>query len=184
MSSLEKMAAKASERFEPGETAIVSVLGISKRITTDTDLQKPAVLVATDRRVVLYAKDLLSHAFESYRYGDITSAMISNGALAGGEATLSVAGNAVSVYRIRKGDIELFESTVRERMDAAKRDSAAGGSEPTPTRATISCSSCGTNNPKGTKFCGDCGAPLGHVCPQCGAVVSATFCGECGTRID
>lgn len=126
VASLDKMVSKASERLEPGEVVIVSVLGISKRLSTDAEFQKPAVLMATDRRVMLYAKDLMGQAFESYRYGDITSTMIMNGkALQGGEATFSVAGNAASVYRIRKGDLELFERTVREHMESAKSNGGA-----------------------------------------------------------
>lgn len=130
MASLDKMVSKASERLEPGEVVIASVLGISKRISVDTDLQKPAVLVATDRRVVLYAKDLMSQAFESYRYADITSAMVTHGKLQGGDVTLSVAGNAVSIYRVRKGDMDLFDRTVREHMESAKSSGAQQQSAP------------------------------------------------------
>lgn len=44
------------------------------------------------------------------------------------------------------------------------------------------CSSCGSENPSGFKFCGGCGAPLAAVCPSCGAAVppGMKFCGECG----
>jgi predicted ATPase/class 3 adenylate cyclase len=44
------------------------------------------------------------------------------------------------------------------------------------------CSACGTENPPGFKFCGECGTPLASTCPNCGAVVSPglRFCGACG----
>jgi predicted ATPase/class 3 adenylate cyclase len=47
------------------------------------------------------------------------------------------------------------------------------------------CSSCGTENPSGRKFCGKCGAPLATVCPSCGASNDAQFdfCGECGSPL-
>ncbi|MGH7925505.1 MAG: adenylate/guanylate cyclase domain-containing protein, partial [Candidatus Binatus sp.] len=44
---------------------------------------------------------------------------------------------------------------------------------------------CGTENPAGKKFCGDCGTPLANLCPKCGADNPAgkRFCGECGTAL-
>ena len=46
------------------------------------------------------------------------------------------------------------------------------------------CASCGTGNPEGMKFCGECGAPFARVCPACGVPGSMKFCGECGTPMD
>ena len=47
------------------------------------------------------------------------------------------------------------------------------------------CSKCGSDNPTGKRFCGDCGAPLRNRCPQCGAEnpASQRFCGDCGTAL-
>ncbi len=44
------------------------------------------------------------------------------------------------------------------------------------------CPHCGTVNPPGFKFCGECGTHLSATCPNCGAGVSPDlkFCGECG----
>ena len=47
------------------------------------------------------------------------------------------------------------------------------------------CSTCGTDNPDGARFCKRCGARLGPGCPTCGAPLEpdAAFCGQCGTRL-
>ena len=47
------------------------------------------------------------------------------------------------------------------------------------------CSNCGSDNPAGKKFCGDCGAPLTNCCPKCGAEnpPGKHFCGDCGTAL-
>ena len=47
----------------------------------------------------------------------------------------------------------------------------------------MSCSSCGTENPAGTKFCKECGTRLAQTCPACGHALlpDDKFCGECGT---
>ncbi len=47
------------------------------------------------------------------------------------------------------------------------------------------CSSCGTENEAGRKFCKECAAPLAIICPTCGTANSpdAKFCGECATSL-
>jgi class 3 adenylate cyclase len=47
----------------------------------------------------------------------------------------------------------------------------------------VLCSSCGTANEPGRKFCKECGTRLAVACPACGAANApdAKFCGECGT---
>src|SRR5229473_3055884 len=47
------------------------------------------------------------------------------------------------------------------------------------------CASCGSDNPEGTKFCGECGVPIQTRCPQCGFenLPSTKFCRECGTPL-
>lgn len=49
----------------------------------------------------------------------------------------------------------------------------------------MTCSSCGTPNDPGAKFCQECGARLVAVCPHCSAANAPTarFCAECGTRL-
>jgi class 3 adenylate cyclase/tetratricopeptide (TPR) repeat protein len=49
----------------------------------------------------------------------------------------------------------------------------------------VICSSCGTPNQAGRKFCSQCGTGLGVACPNCGTLNPASdrFCGECGTAL-
>jgi class 3 adenylate cyclase/tetratricopeptide (TPR) repeat protein len=49
----------------------------------------------------------------------------------------------------------------------------------------VTCSACGSENPAGRKFCGECGTPLAVGCPSCGAPTTAgqRFCGECGSAL-
>ena len=44
------------------------------------------------------------------------------------------------------------------------------------------CSSCGSENTAGRKFCKECGSSLANACRSCGAALEADakFCGECG----
>ena len=52
-------------------------------------------------------------------------------------------------------------------------------------RNGVRCSSCGTENEAGTKFCDACGTPLLGACPGCGATnrPTARFCAECGSAL-
>ncbi|MBV8360184.1 MAG: AAA family ATPase, partial [Deltaproteobacteria bacterium] len=44
---------------------------------------------------------------------------------------------------------------------------------------------CGSDNPTGNRFCGDCGTSLTGACPNCGAEnpPGKRFCGDCGIRL-
>src|ERR1700751_3360040 len=47
------------------------------------------------------------------------------------------------------------------------------------------CSSCGTENPQGLKFCNQCAAPFKKRCATCGFENSPTakFCGDCAAPL-
>jgi class 3 adenylate cyclase/predicted ATPase len=47
------------------------------------------------------------------------------------------------------------------------------------------CSSCGSENPDGKRFCADCGAALDSACPRCGSRNPAgkKYCGDCGAAL-
>jgi class 3 adenylate cyclase len=49
----------------------------------------------------------------------------------------------------------------------------------------VICSSCGTDNRVGAKFCMECGAAFAAKCPTCGFanVAAAKFCSECATPL-
>ncbi|HUG30434.1 MAG TPA: adenylate/guanylate cyclase domain-containing protein [Candidatus Limnocylindria bacterium] len=47
------------------------------------------------------------------------------------------------------------------------------------------CTSCGTENQPGAKFCSECATPLATACPNCGTAnpPAAKFCSECATPL-
>lgn len=53
------------------------------------------------------------------------------------------------------------------------------------TQDTELCSTCGHKVKKGSKFCPECGKPMGLLCPVCGKSVAkgSKFCPECGASM-
>src|SRR5262249_12927188 len=49
----------------------------------------------------------------------------------------------------------------------------------------MKCLRCQHENAPGSKFCLECGAPLGLKCPACGVLLpaGAKFCNECGSPL-
>src|ERR1051326_3275023 len=69
----------------------------------------------------------------------------------------------------------------------SRRDVRSAGSSCPQRRAVpgdgaMTCSHCGSDNPAGKRFCGDCGSVLENRCPHCGAdnPPNKRFCGDCG----
>ncbi len=64
---------------------------------------------------------------------------------------------------------------------------AATGQAQGAQQAQVACPSCNTANPRGAKFCSNCGKEmvLGAKCPKCNATVQAgaKFCPECGQNL-
>ena len=52
------------------------------------------------------------------------------------------------------------------------------------TQNTEACPACGHKVKKGSKFCPECGKPMGQLCPKCGKAVpkGSKFCPECGRK--
>ena len=50
---------------------------------------------------------------------------------------------------------------------------------------TVTCTSCGADQPASDRFCSVCGAALPRVCPACGteSPADAAFCPSCGTSL-
>ena len=75
----------------------------------------------------------------------------------------------------------------------AENEAAKAAAAPPAPAAGLTCPSCGTANPAGTRFCASCGArleppapPEQKLCPGCGSPFApdARFCNECGTRLE
>lgn len=90
-------------------------------------------------------------------------------------------GNRLLLIRSNLSAAENKLNVMQQQAEEAERAKQAAA-------AALRCSSCGWDNPEGTKFCQECGTPLGAAaksfCVSCGAELApgTRFCGSCGAR--
>lgn len=84
----------------------------------------------------------------------------------GGTSTTAVATAATMATKVASGE------------DKSEQPSTS------PPAGKITCPQCQATVPL-ARFCGECGAKFGFVCPTCGnhVDIGVKFCGECGTKI-
>jgi rRNA maturation endonuclease Nob1 len=78
------------------------------------------------------------------------------------------------------------ELAPQQQQERKKRGSAASKRTAAESKAeTIACASCGEANPKGSKFCLDCGRPFEARCGACRETLpkTAKFCNACGEKV-
>jgi hypothetical protein len=117
MAKLDKLVEKASEHLDDGEEVVSAVLGQYETERAGQDSVRKGVLVATDRRVVLYAKKLGGYELESFPYDNISSIEMGKQMVMGHSIKLFASGNEVRLKWIdKKQDVPVFISAVRGRM--------------------------------------------------------------------
>lgn len=116
--SPEKLIPPARQFFEPGEEALATVAGQYEKLKPNGQKEhiRSCVLVATDRRVLFYAKKITGHDVESFPYSLISS-IVEGKNLMGRNVQVIAPGHLVEVKWIKSpADLTAFVSTARERM--------------------------------------------------------------------
>ena len=112
----EKLLRLAKEHLDRNEKVLASVRGNyeAKAYGTEKWLRS-GLLIATDRRLLFYAKKLLGYELESFDYRHVTSFVVSGNAIMGSKLTFVAAGNDVGVKHILD-DVKVLTAEVRNRM--------------------------------------------------------------------
>ena len=127
MARIDRLLKKAEPHFDEGERALQTVLGVYETTLMGQDLVRTGILVATDQRLLFYAKKLMGYEFESYPYANISSIEMGKN-LAGQHIAFFAIGNEVRLKWIREGDVRAFVDAVKAQMENAKSGSAPGRS--------------------------------------------------------
>lgn len=124
MSKLNKLTKQAQAHMEPGETVLASVLGAYETKMLGNKTVRNGILMATDQRVLFYAKKFGGYDLESFPYPNISSFELSKGMM-GHKIKMFASGNEVEVKWINKGDLDLLLQEVKRHMKGGAPSHAA-----------------------------------------------------------
>ena len=109
-----KLLVRAREHFHTDEEVLASLLATYETKRAKTDTVRNGILIATDRRIIFYAKRATGFDLKHFPYKAITS--IDTGhRMMGDYMTLIVSGNDIDVKWIN-GDTAGFVETVQDQM--------------------------------------------------------------------
>ncbi|MCW2131721.1 PH domain-containing protein [Arthrobacter sp. VKM Ac-2550] len=106
MAKIEKLIEQAQPHLQPGETIQAAVMGTYETKILGSDSVRTGVMLATDRRIVFFAKKLGGYDLESFAYGNISSFEQSK-SMMGHQMSFFASGNKVNLKWI--SDLPAFE---------------------------------------------------------------------------
>lgn len=135
MGKYDKLLDQARAHLEAGEKVRAAVMGAYEAKVMGSDSVRNGVLVATDRRIVFYAKKLGGFDLESFPFGNISS--FEHGkSMMGHHVAFHASGNVVKVKWLQPAtDFQAFLDVVKHAMNA--KHLAPAAALPTPTAPTL-----------------------------------------------
>ena len=129
MAKVDKLLEQVKEHFDDDEYVLATVYGAYETKILGSDSVRNGILVATDQRVVFFAKKLTGYEFESFPYNKISSMEMGKNWM-GHTIKFFASGNDVKMKWINTGNVEEFVGAVKTRMEMAE---TAHKSSPAPT---------------------------------------------------
>ena len=123
MASLDKLVEQAKSHLDEGESVLLAIDGQYEVERFGADSIRSGVLIATERRLVFYAKKLTGYDLESFPYKTLSSFERGKNMM-GGTLKFHSSGNTVSMKWIKASNLDDFVTVVRENMNAAQSTSA------------------------------------------------------------
>jgi hypothetical protein len=118
LSKAEKLVEHAKVHLESDETIEAAVLGAYETKIMGSETVRNGVLIATDRRVVFFAKKLAGYELESYPFGNISS-FEQGKSMMGHSITFYASGNKIHVKWINSvAELADFTTKVKHAMSA------------------------------------------------------------------
>ena len=129
MAKIDRLLKKAKEHFHDEEQALQTVLGTYETTLMGEDFIRTGIFIATDQRLLFYAKKLTGFDLESFPYANISSMEMSK-SLMGHRIRFFASGNSVEMKWIQRGDVRAFVDTVKAQMAAVKSSNASSSEQP------------------------------------------------------
>ncbi len=116
MAKIEKLIGQAQAHLHAGEQVSAAVLGSYETKILGSDSARAGVMLATDQRVVFYAKKLGGYELESFTYGNISSFEQSK-TMMGYQVSFFASGNRVTLkWVVERQDFEKFVEVFKSRI--------------------------------------------------------------------
>jgi hypothetical protein len=123
MAGYKKNLRLVQEHLDSEENIQASVYGTYERELMGSEVPKNGILVATEKRVVFFAKKMFGHDMESFLFNNISSIENSKGFM-GHSITIHASGNKVNMKWINSGNVKEFTEYVNEKLNSAKEKSS------------------------------------------------------------
>ena len=104
-----------ASHLDEGESNLASCFGAYETKIMGQDSVRNGVFLATEKRVVFFAKKLVGYDLESFPLSKVSAIEMSKG-LMGKSIALKMSGNDAKIKWINKGDPEALVNFVREHM--------------------------------------------------------------------
>ena len=115
MGRLKKLTNKAKEHLESEEEILKSIVGSYEIKIMGKDSVRTGIFLATNKRMVFYAKKLTGYDMEIFPYSTISSIEMSKGIM-GHKIVFFASGNRASMKWIKEGDVQGFIEEVKNRI--------------------------------------------------------------------
>src|SRR5690625_4415112 len=109
---LKKLMQQSKEHLDPDEEILHSVLGVYETKILGSESVRSGAFLATNKRLVFYAKKLTGYDLESFPYDKISSFEASKGMM-GHSISFFASGNKVKMKWITDGDVKGFLEHLR-----------------------------------------------------------------------
>ena len=134
MAKIDKLLEQAGPHLDEGESVLSAVEGAYEVERLGADSVRRGVLLATETRLVFYAKKLTGFDLESFPYKTVSSFERGKN-INGGILKFHASGNSVSVKWIRSPNLDEFVTMVKGRIDEAHTASSAPATAAAPDPA-------------------------------------------------
>jgi len=115
MANYKKSLILIKEHLDEGESIQTSVFGVYEGKLLGNDKIRNGIFVATEKRLIFFAKKLFGYDFESFPFKNISSIEKSKGIM-GHSITIFASGNKVKMKWINQGDVSVFTQYINSKL--------------------------------------------------------------------
>ena len=126
MANYKKNLELVQEHLQQGEEIKSSLFGAYECKVMGNDSVRNGIFIATDRRIVFFAKKLMGYDLETFPFENISSLEKSKGMM-GHTITFFASGNKATMKWINKGDVDEFTNYVNSNL--GKKDSGSNSQQ-------------------------------------------------------